>query len=1399
MSKSVRIRRGSSLDHLQFAGAEGEITVDTTLDTLRVHDGDTLGGWPLLNSAKNSEVTAEEFKANKILYKNSYANQAAFPSAATYPGMLVYSQADSKAYISTGTVWSSFTQPADLTSFVTGSVDTRVSGADYSLLAPKIGTNLVFKTLRSGTNITVSSDSNSLTIASAAYDGSNKFDSSGTYGVYKSTVGTTLGFRGIRPGSGLDMSLSVSQDEINIDTKLKQAFNTVKVGATNIVTTAVDNTLEMIASSGISLTGNATNKTVTMAVNLSATNDVAQTGSNVLASYSAGTFVFNKIKAGTGVELSAGANGEITVSAPQVGTVTGGENLGVGPGDGGTGIAIFESSISTASTLKFRRIRPGAGIVVTMSGDQEYMDISSTLETPGGAGAGVVNIGDQYQLAYYPNSAASTTVGPTPSGISINTTSGKIVADIDGTVSDISNHDTDSLEEGSVNQYWTSGRFDTAFGLKTTTSLTEGTQLYFTADRAQDAAADMLNTGNPSPTVVTATTSAVSTSTGTVFVGSSSGIVSGMVVTGATISSSVTVTVQTVSAGQFTVSPAIYAPTGTSLTLTGATTLILNTTAAATSTATLTVNSTAGISTTWYVTGTGISGATTVSTIGGGTTLTVSPGYNVTVGSGVVLTFAAITTNGVAGSYIDGSDSYTLRLDPNYVGQQIRSALSVIPNQGLSYDPVQGRFGLSGAVTQVNGYSGSVTLTVGDITGAAPLASPVFTGSARVPDPISSSNGFQITNKNYVDAAKLAVTGNPLAGLATIQALGNAINGDALFYQTVTSSIATKLSSGGGTMTGLLNLNYTLDYATSNEFVAANKKYVDQRSTVQSVNTLTGNVVLTSSNITEGSRLYYTDVRARNAISLVSNDTDVLSYSSGVFSFNKPTTDGITEGSTNQYWLASRSRGAMGITVTGNTNFASYSSSTGVYTINANTDNLSQGSTNRFFTQALARSSFSLSKGSTAPEQALYVSNNFLNYNDSTGIFTILPSTDNLYEGTKKFYTDAAVRQALTFQTTSLNTVSTANSIQINTSTGVVTFNANTNNIVEGTTNLYHTPVRVRTNISLTTDNTQTLSYDSATGVFTYSHPTTDRIAEGTTNKYYADSLARSAHGVTVTTSTGVTSANHMTYSTSTGVYTINANIDSMTDGATNKFASLTRVAGLISLAITTTNGGSAPAFLAYNNTTGAFTFNNSTDSLTEGTVNKWASDATVRAKLSVNSGTQTALSYSSSTGVFTFAPTVSSSLVYTASPTGGQYHFSTAQDLTTSGKPQFVYVTTTANPTGAGSGSRLAISGGEVSFNCAAGQYHEVARSTNITQLSFTNVPAVAGQFFEIIICFYNTATNPNNGFTLLNTNIKWAGASRPDLATITTTSGRRDVIKLFTIDGGTTWIESGRSLNIG
>lgn len=44
MSKQVKLRRGTATEHNTFTGVEGEVTVDTTNDTLRVHDGATAGG-----------------------------------------------------------------------------------------------------------------------------------------------------------------------------------------------------------------------------------------------------------------------------------------------------------------------------------------------------------------------------------------------------------------------------------------------------------------------------------------------------------------------------------------------------------------------------------------------------------------------------------------------------------------------------------------------------------------------------------------------------------------------------------------------------------------------------------------------------------------------------------------------------------------------------------------------------------------------------------------------------------------------------------------------------------------------------------------------------------------------------------------------------------------------------------------------------------------------------------------------------------------------------------------------------------------------------------------------------------------------------------------------------------
>ena len=53
MAKKLQLRRGTTTQHNSFTGAEGEVTVDTTKDSLVVHDGSTQGGHPI---AKSSDI-----------------------------------------------------------------------------------------------------------------------------------------------------------------------------------------------------------------------------------------------------------------------------------------------------------------------------------------------------------------------------------------------------------------------------------------------------------------------------------------------------------------------------------------------------------------------------------------------------------------------------------------------------------------------------------------------------------------------------------------------------------------------------------------------------------------------------------------------------------------------------------------------------------------------------------------------------------------------------------------------------------------------------------------------------------------------------------------------------------------------------------------------------------------------------------------------------------------------------------------------------------------------------------------------------------------------------------------------------------------------------------------------
>ena len=58
MATQVQFRRGTTAEHTGFKGADGEVTVDTSLRTVVIHDAITNGGFPLLRSDGSNSALA---------------------------------------------------------------------------------------------------------------------------------------------------------------------------------------------------------------------------------------------------------------------------------------------------------------------------------------------------------------------------------------------------------------------------------------------------------------------------------------------------------------------------------------------------------------------------------------------------------------------------------------------------------------------------------------------------------------------------------------------------------------------------------------------------------------------------------------------------------------------------------------------------------------------------------------------------------------------------------------------------------------------------------------------------------------------------------------------------------------------------------------------------------------------------------------------------------------------------------------------------------------------------------------------------------------------------------------------------------------------------------------------
>ena len=354
---------------------------------------------------------------------------------------------------------------------------------------------------------------------------------------------------------------------------------------------------------------------------------------------------------------------------------------------------------------------------------------------------------------------------------------------------------------------------------------------------------------------------------------------------------------------------------------------------------------------------------------------------------------------------------------------------------------------------------------------------------------------------------------------------------------------------------------------------------------VTSVNTQTGTVVLDTDDISEGTaNQYFTTARARTSISAsgdiaYNSTTGVISFTAGsspVTSVNTQTgavvldSDDIAEGSTNIYFTNARADARVNLQTGANLDLSSKS-----------TSDLSEGTNlyytdSRFDTRLGTKSTSDLSEGSnlyhTTERVQDVVAGQFVTNGSHTGISFVYDdagdgaidatvslssfstsdlsegtnlyytdsrfdtrlgtkSTSNLSEGSNLYYTDARARASISEDSTQLS---------YNSTTGVLSYTqGNTDTVSEGSTNLYYTDARFDTRLgtkstsdlsegsnlyytdararaAISEDSTQ-LSYNSTTGVLSYTQGDTDTVSEGSTNLYYTDARANSAIDTRVT------------------------------------------------------------------------------------------------------------------------------------------------------------------------------------------------------------------------------------------------------------------------------------------
>ena len=267
---------------------------------------------------------------------------------------------------------------------------------------------------------------------------------------------------------------------------------------------------------------------------------------------------------------------------------------------------------------------------------------------------------------------------------------------------------------------------------------------------------------------------------------------------------------------------------------------------------------------------------------------------------------------GRTGTVVAVSGDYTTALVTEvtnlyYTDARARAAISVTGSG--SYDSATGVITVTGGVTSVNTLTGAVTLTTTNIAEGTNL----YYTDARVGTYLTTNS---YATQTYVGTQIANLVASAPATLDTLNELAVALGNDPSFATTVATSIGTKVPQ---TRTITIN-GTTLDLSADRSFTIA--------SGVTSFNTRTGAIVpvsgdYTTALVTESGNLYYTDARARLALSFVAGSGG---YNSTTGVITIPTNNNQITNGANYITLVSLSSTATGLT---------YTNTTGVFSLTA--------------------------------------------------------------------------------------------------------------------------------------------------------------------------------------------------------------------------------------------------------------------------------------------------------------------------------------------------------------------------------------------------------------------------------------------------------------------------------